>query len=143
MTIPMKKRFSGPLFSYSSCSAPQSLPHKQKAARLYVRESVGEFAGNTERKTLYMHVPAELSDQAKISGPLLDRIDIQRTHCGLDFGFDPFASVRDAARELLIANPKMKAWEVIAKVLADTGQTISPASISRLRHKLKTLENGS
>jgi hypothetical protein len=51
-------------------------------------------------------------------------LTIQRVHRGLDFGLDPHACARDAARELLTANPKMKAWEVIVKVLSDTGQTL-------------------
>ena len=66
---------------------------------------------------------------------------IVRTHAGLSFAFDPFACARDAARELLRANPDLIARDVVAKVLAETGGTISPASISRLRSQLK--RNGS
>ena len=69
-------------------------------------------------------------------------LSLVRTHVGLNFAFDPFAVARDAARELLRQNPKMKARDVAAKVRSETGQNISPASISRLRHQLLK-QNGS
>jgi hypothetical protein len=70
--------------------------------------------------------------------PTVLRLSIVRVQSGLNFALDQFAEARDAAREVLLANPLMKAKEVNARVLAETGQTISPASISRLRHRLKT-----
>ncbi len=64
-------------------------------------------------------------------------LSIVRTHAGLNFAFDPFACARDAARELLRENLKMFAKDVAARVLESTGESISPASISRLRNQLK------
>jgi hypothetical protein len=61
-----------------------------------------------------------------------------RTHSGLNFALDQFAEARDAARELLLASPLMKAKDANARVLSQTGQTMSKASVSRLRHRLKT-----
>ena len=70
-------------------------------------------------------------------------LSLVRTHRDVNFAADAFAPARDAARELLRANPEMKAWEVAGNVLSQTGQTISPASISRLRHTLKDSHMGS
>ena len=64
-------------------------------------------------------------------------LSIVRTYAGFRFAFDPFASARDAAREVLRVNPSVYAKDVAARVLESTGETISPASISRLRNQLK------
>ncbi len=69
-------------------------------------------------------------------------LSIARTHAGLSFAFDPFACARDAARELLRENPKVYTHEVTAWVLESTGESISPASISRLRSQLKRTDGG-
>ena len=64
-------------------------------------------------------------------------LSLVRVHKDVNFAADAFAPARDAARELLRENPRMRAWEVAGNVLSQTGQSISPASISRLRHTLK------
>ncbi len=86
-------------------------------------------------KVSYRFETPKLGDVAPVSALL--GLSIERVHCGVDFAFDQFACARDAARELLKFNPKMKAKEVIALVFEETGESISPASSSRLRHSLK------
>lgn len=64
-------------------------------------------------------------------------LSIVRTHEYLSFAFDPFANARERAREILRENPSLMAKDVIAKVFEQTGESISAASVSRLRSGIK------
>ena len=63
-----------------------------------------------------------------------------RTYEGLNFAADRFANARDAAREILRANATMYTKDVIARVFAQTGESISSASVLRMRSRLKQVE---
>lgn len=64
-------------------------------------------------------------------------LSLTRTHENLNFASDQFANAREAAREIVRANPSMMAKDVIALVFAQTGESISQASVSRLRSGMK------
>lgn len=66
---------------------------------------------------------------------------LQRTHAELCLAADAHGAAREAARGLLRRYPTMQAKEVMRE-LGKRGLSISPASVSRLRHSLKTGANG-
>ena len=68
-------------------------------------------------------------------------LSLLRVHEGLNFAVDMFAGVRDAARGVLLQEPDLTAKEVITRVFAQTGQSLSEASVSRMRSRLKREEN--
>ena len=55
----------------------------------------------------------------------------------MSFAFDPFAEKREVAREIVRENPLMMAKDVIALVFETTGESISQASVSRLKSAMK------
>lgn len=63
-------------------------------------------------------------------------LTLTRTHAALNFAVDQFAGAREAAKAILLKEPTLKAKDVIAQVLAETGESISEASISRMRSRL-------
>lgn len=68
-------------------------------------------------------------------------LGLQRMHAKLCLAVDAHGAAREAARELLRTYPTMQAKEVMRE-LGKRGLSISPASVSRLRHALKKGANG-
>ena len=69
-------------------------------------------------------------------------LTLTRTHQNLNFAVDHFSGAREAAKGILLKEPNLKAKEVFAKVFAQTGESISEASVSRMKSRLKAESAG-